>query len=71
MSWLPWPKRPLAEAPSLAHIRALYGLERGAKEKRLTGSALAAYRQEHSGPILATFAAWLADQHGRPATRGR
>jgi hypothetical protein len=47
---------------ALARIRALYAVEREAKEKNLTGPALAAYRQQHAGPILAAFAGWLADQ---------
>src|SRR5262249_15319568 len=47
---------------ALARIRALYVVERDAKEKELTGAALAAYRQRHAGPILAAFAAWLADR---------
>src|SRR5262245_37914655 len=50
---------------ALAHIRALYAVERDAKAKELTGAALAAYRQEHAGPVLATFAGWLADQRQR------
>lgn len=47
---------------ALARIRALYAVEREAKERDLTELALSAYRQEHAGPILAAFAAWLADQ---------
>jgi transposase len=47
---------------ALARIRALYAVERDAKQKDLTGAALAAYRQEHAGPVLAAFAAWLSDQ---------
>ena len=50
---------------ALARIRALYAVERDAKEKERTGAALAAYRQEHSGPVLAAFADWLADQRSR------
>jgi transposase len=42
--------------------RALYAIERDAKGKELTGAALAAYRQQHAGPVLAAFAAGLADQ---------
>lgn len=41
---------------ALAHIRALYAVEQAAKQKGLTGSTLAAYRQQHAGPILAAFA---------------
>jgi transposase len=47
---------------ALARIRALYAVEREAKERELTGAALAAYRQQHAGPVLAAFADWLADQ---------
>src|SRR5262245_56451004 len=50
---------------ALARIRALYAVEREAKEKKLTGADLAAYRQEHAGPVLAAFADWLADQGPR------
>jgi transposase len=50
---------------ALARIRALYAVEREAKEKELTGAALAAYRQEHAGPVLAAFADWLAGQRPR------
>jgi transposase len=50
---------------ALAYIRALYAVERDAKEKGLTGAALAAYRQQHAGPVLATFVAWLAEQRPR------
>jgi hypothetical protein len=39
--------------------------ERDAKGKGLPGVALAAYRQEHAGPVLVTLAAWLADQRPR------
>ena len=44
---------------ALARIRALYAIEREAKDKQLTGADLAAYRQQHAGPILAAFADWL------------
>jgi transposase len=50
---------------ALARIRALYAVEHAAKQKGLTGSALAAYRQQHAGPILTAFAGWLADQRPR------
>jgi transposase len=50
---------------ALARIRALSAVERDAKEKGLTGTALAAYRQAHASPVLATFAAWLAEQRPR------
>lgn len=50
---------------ALARIRALYGVEREAREKQLTGADLAAYRQEHAGPVLAAFADWLAVERPR------
>src|SRR5262249_18168938 len=50
---------------ALARIRALYAVERDAKEKGLTGAALAAYRQHHASPVLAGFADWLAEQRPR------
>jgi transposase len=50
---------------ALARIRALYAVEREAKEKGLSGEDLAAYRQDHAGPALAAFADWLAEQRPR------
>jgi transposase len=50
---------------ALARIRALYAVEQAAKEKGLTGSVLAAYRQQYAGPVLAAFAGWLAEQRPR------
>jgi transposase len=47
---------------ALGRIRALYAVEREAKGRKLAGADLAAYRQEHAGPVLAAFADWLADQ---------
>src|SRR5215468_6842436 len=50
---------------ALARIRALYTVEREAKEKKLTGNDLAAHRREHAGPVLTAFADWLAEQRPR------
>jgi transposase len=50
---------------ALARIRALYAVEREAKERKLIGADLAAYRREHAGPALAAFAEWLAHQRPR------
>jgi transposase len=50
---------------ALARIRALYAVEREAKERKLTGADLATYRREHAGPVLAAFADWLAEQRPR------
>jgi transposase len=50
---------------ALARIRALYAVEREAKERKPTDADLAAYRREHAGPVLAAFADWLAEQRPR------
>jgi transposase len=50
---------------ALARIRALYAVEREAKDRKLTASDLAAHRQEHAGPVLTAFADWLAEQRPR------
>jgi transposase len=50
---------------ALGRIRALYAVEQAAKQKGLTGPALAAYRQQHAGPVLTAFAGWLAEQRPR------
>jgi transposase len=50
---------------ALARIRALYAVEQVAKQNGLTGAALAAYRQQHAGPVLAAFAGWLAEHRPR------
>src|SRR5262245_4260183 len=50
---------------ALGRIRALYAVEQAAKQKGLTGSTLAAYRQQHAGPVLAAFGSWLAEQGPR------
>jgi transposase len=47
---------------AIARIRLLYAVESDAKAKHLTGADLAAYRQEHAGPILQAFADWLAQE---------
>ena len=45
---------------ALARIRLLYAVEAEAKEKQLTGAALAAYRQEHARPVLTFLCQWMA-----------
>jgi hypothetical protein len=40
----------------------LYAFEAEAKVKKLTGTDLAAYRQEQAGPVLQSFADWLAHE---------
>jgi len=50
---------------ALARIRALYAVEREAKEMKLTGTDLATDRRQHAGPVLAAFADWLVEQRPR------
>jgi transposase len=50
---------------ALARIRTLYAVEREAKDRKLTGTDLTAYRRQHAGPVLAAFADWLAEQRPR------
>ena len=50
---------------ALARIRALYAIEADARVRNITGSALAAYRQQDATPVLAAFADWLAEQGPR------
>src|SRR5690348_59840 len=45
---------------ALARIRLLYAVEAEAKAQRLTGTDLAAHRRERAGPVLKSFADWLA-----------
>jgi transposase len=45
---------------ALARIRLLYAVEAEAKAQGLTGMDLAVYRREHAGPVLQSFADWLA-----------
>jgi hypothetical protein len=47
---------------ALARIRLLYAVEAEAKTQGLTGTDLAAYRREHAGPVLQSFADWLAQE---------
>ncbi len=50
---------------ALARVRALYTVEREARERKLAGADLAAYRRQHAGPVLAAFDGWLAEQRPR------
>jgi transposase len=45
---------------TLARIRLLYAVEAEAKAKGLTGADLAAHRRDRAGPVLQSFADWLA-----------
>jgi transposase len=47
---------------ALARIRLLYAVEAEAKTQGLTGTDLAAYRRKHAGPVLQSFADWLAQE---------
>jgi transposase len=47
---------------ALARIRLLYAVEAEAKANGLSGTDLAAYRQEQSGPVLQSFGDWLAQE---------
>jgi transposase len=53
---------PVQAHEALARIRLLYAVEEQAKDQGLTGVERAAYRQEHAGPALEAFAAWLAQE---------
>jgi transposase len=53
---------PLRAHEAMARIRLLYAVESEAKQKDLHDAELAAYRQEHSGPLLKSFADWLAEE---------
>jgi len=56
---------------ALARIRLLYAVEAEAKAKKLTGTDLAAYRQEQAGPVLQSFADWLAHEVPRVLPKSR
>jgi transposase len=56
---------------ALARIRTLYAVEADAKERRLTGDDLAADRREHAGPVLQSFADWLAEEVPRALPKSK
>ena len=56
---------------ALARIRLLYAVEADAKANGLTGTDLAAYRQEHARPVLQSFADWLAQEVPRVLPKSR
>jgi len=56
---------------ALARIRLLYAVEAEAKERELSGAELAAYRQEHAGPVLKSFADWLAAEVPRALPKSK
>jgi hypothetical protein len=43
-------------------LDSLYAVEAEAKTQGLTGTDLAAYRRERAGPVLQSFADWLAQE---------
>jgi transposase len=47
---------------ALARIRLLYAVEAEAKVQGLTSTDLAKYRREQAGPVLQSFADWLAHE---------
>ncbi len=56
---------------AIARIRLLYAVETAAKEKHLSGAELAAYRQEHAGPLLQALADWLAGEVPRALPKSK
>jgi transposase len=56
---------------ALARIRGLYAVEAAAKEQNRIGADLAAYRQEHAGPLLKSFADWLAEEVPRALPKSK
>jgi transposase len=50
---------------ALSRIRALYAVEAEARERDITGVALASFRQARAGPVVKAFAEWLAGQRPR------
>jgi len=56
---------------ALARIRLLYAVEAEAKERERSGAELAAYRQEHAGPVLKSFADWLAEEVPRALPKSK
>jgi hypothetical protein len=56
---------------ALARIRLLYTVESDAKSQGLAGSDLAVYRREHAGPVLHSFADWLAQEVPRVLPRSK
>ena len=62
---------PLRAHEALARIRLLYAVEAQAKAKKLTGTDLAACRQEQAGPVLQSFADWLAHEVPRVLPKSR
>jgi hypothetical protein len=62
---------PLRAHEALGRIRALYAIEDDAKDRNLTGPDLAAHRREHAGPLLRSFADWLAEEVPRALPKSK
>jgi len=56
---------------AIARIRLLYAVETAAKEKHLSAAELAAYRQQHAGPLLQAFADWLTEEVPRALPKSK
>jgi hypothetical protein len=56
---------------ALARIHTLYAIESDAKQNSLSGADLAAYRREHAGPLLRSFADWLAEEVPRALPKSK
>jgi transposase len=53
---------PVPAIIAVAHIKALYDLEKDAARRELRGERLVAWRAEHSVPVLDAFRRWLTQQ---------
>jgi hypothetical protein len=62
---------PARSHEGIARVRLLYAVETAAKEKHLSGTELAAYRQEHARPLLTSFADWLAKEVPRALPKSK
>jgi hypothetical protein len=47
---------------AIAHIKALYDVEKAAARRKLRGDVLVAWRKKHSVPVLDRFRVWLLEQ---------
>jgi transposase len=56
---------------AMARIRLMYNVEAQAKQAGLAGAKLAAYRQQHAGPILQAFTDWLAKEVPRALPKSK
>jgi transposase/uncharacterized coiled-coil protein SlyX len=56
---------------ALARVRGLYAVEADAKDQNLADADLAAHRREHAGPLLRSFADWLAEEVPRALPKSK